>query len=171
MQTKECFEAAIGIENLLRDVYDGLAERYAAEPEMSELFHDLAREEEQHANRIGLLARHYQDGVWTREVSARITTQLAGMAADLLSMAAELNREGSGETARDVLWRVIEAEYRCESLHAEVLAQTAEIDVQILFTSLAKQDRRHEELLALSSRSTGRRLLERRPPPLPRMVS
>jgi hypothetical protein len=41
----------------------------------------------------------------------------------------------------------MDAEIHCSSIHAEVLAETAEIDVQMLFAALAKQDVRHKELV------------------------
>jgi rubrerythrin len=163
MTTAQCFESAVQVENLMRDVYVGLADRYAGEATLTELFRDLAREEEQHAHRIRLLARHQNEGAWARDAAARISRKLEAMSAELLALVAELGEEQDPSSPGDVLQRVIDAEGRCDALHAEELARTAEIDVQLLFSALASQDVRHKELLEKATRAG-----ERRPPPLPR---
>lgn len=53
----QCFEAAEQVEHLMRAVCVGLAVRYAGEPTKKEIFQGLADEEEQHAQRIRLLAK------------------------------------------------------------------------------------------------------------------
>ena len=147
MTTEECFEAAVQVEHLMRDIYVGLAERYAREPERREMFLVLAAEEEQHAHRIRLLARTQDAGTWARDTAARIARSLDGMSAELLAMVAELSDDFEGAPREELLRRVMEAENHCSSIHAEVLAQTAEIDVQMLFSALAKQDVRHKTML------------------------
>jgi rubrerythrin len=147
MTTEECFEAAVQVENLMRDVYVRLAGRYAAEATLKDMFLRLAEEEEQHAHRIRLLARAQMDGAWASATAGRIARDLGSMSTDLLKMVEDLEAEWDGASARDVLRRVMEAEKRCASIHAEELASSAEIDVQMLFWSLSKQDVRHKELL------------------------
>ncbi len=147
MTTEECFEAAVQVENLMRDVYVRLAERYAGEATLKEMFLRLAEEEEQHAHRIRLLARTQLGGAWASAAAERISRDLGSMSADLLKMVEDLEAEWSGGSARDVLRRVMDAENRCASIHAEELASSADIDVQMLFWSLSKQDVRHKELL------------------------
>ena len=147
MTTEECFEAAVQVENLMRDVYVRLADRYAAEAKLKEMFLHLAEEEDQHAHRIRLLARTQMGGAWANATANRISKDLGTMSADLLKMVEDLEAEWDGASARDVLRRVMEAENRCASIHAEELASIAEIDVQMLFWSLSKQDVRHKELL------------------------
>ena len=107
----------------------------------------LAAEEEQHAHRIRLLARTQDAGTWGRDTAARIARNLDVMSAELLAMVAELGDDFEGAPREDLLRRVMEAENHCSSIHAEVLAQTAEIDVQMLFSALAKQDVRHKTML------------------------
>jgi rubrerythrin len=147
MTTEECFEAAVQVENLMRDVYVRLAGRYDAEAKLKEVFLRLAEEEEQHAHRIRLLARTQLGGAWASATADRISRDLSSMSADLLKMVEDLEAEWDGGAARDVLRRVMVAEDRCASIHAEELASSAEIDVQMLFWSLSKQDVRHKELL------------------------
>jgi rubrerythrin len=147
MTTEECFEAAVQVEHLMRDVYVGLAERYAGDPAKREIFRTLAEEEEQHAHRIRLLARTQDGGTWAKDTAARIARDLDAMSAELLAMVAELSDEFEGAPREDLLRRVMEAEFHCSSVHAEVLAQTAEIDVQMLFSALAQQDVRHKTML------------------------
>ena len=147
MTTEECFEAAVQVEHLMRDIYFGLADRYAGEPARREMFLLLAAEEEQHAHRIRLLARTQDAGTWAKETAARIARNLDDMSAELLAMVAELGDDFEGAPRENLLRRVMEAEHHCSSIHAEVLAETAEIDVQMLFSALAKQDVRHKTML------------------------
>jgi rubrerythrin len=147
MTTEECFEAAVQVEHLMRDIYVGLADRYPGEPARKEMFLLLAAEEEQHAHRIRLLARTQESGTWAKETASRIARNLDAMSAELLAMVAELSDDFEGAPREDLLRRVMEAEVHCSSIHAEVLAQTAEIDVQMLFSALAKQDVRHKTML------------------------
>ena len=147
MTTEECFEAAVQVENLMRDIYVRLADRYAVEARLKEMFLRLAEEEEQHARRIQLLAKHQNEGTWADDTAARISEDFGAMSTDLLAMVAALEEDWNGGSARDVLRRVMDAERRCGSIHAEVLAHSAEIDVQVLFWSLARQDVQHKELL------------------------
>ncbi len=147
MTTEECFEAAVQVEHLMRDVYVGLAERYAGDPVRKEMFRTLAEEEEQHAHRIRLLARTQDAGTWAQDTAARIAQNLESMSAELLAMVAELGDDFEGAPRENLLRRVMEAELHCSSIHAEVLAETAEIDVQMLFSALARQDVRHKTML------------------------
>jgi rubrerythrin len=147
MNAEECFEAAVQVENLMRDVYVRLSDRYAADPRLKETFLRLAEEEEQHAHRIRLLARTQGEGPWGEKMAARISRDLEAMSAELLAMVADLEKDWDGKGARDVLRRVMEAEDRASAIHAEELSESAEIDVQMLFSSLARQDVRHKEML------------------------
>jgi hypothetical protein len=89
------------------------------------------------------------------------------MSADLLAMVAEIGEDFEGAPREDLLRRIMDAEDQCSSIHAEVLAQTAEIDVQLLFSALAKQDVRHKELLekALASQEREEQCTGRTRPP------
>ena len=147
MTTEECFEAAVQVEHLMRDVYVGLADRYAGDPVRREMFRTLAEEEEQHAHRIRLLARTQDAGTWAQDTAVRIAQNLESMSAELLAMVAELGDDFEGAPRENLLRRVMEAEHHCSSIHAEVLAETAEIDVQMLFSALARQDVRHKTML------------------------
>jgi rubrerythrin len=147
MTTEECFEAAVQVEHLMRDVYVGLADRYAGDPVRREMFRALAEEEEQHAHRIRLLARTQDAGTWAQDTAVRIAQNLESMSAELLAMVAELGDDFEGAPRENLLRRVMEAEHHCSSIHAEVLAETAEIDVQMLFSALARQDVRHKTML------------------------
>ena len=145
--TDACFEAAVQVENLMRDLYLRLSAIAGTDVWARELFQRLAEEEEQHAHRIRLLARHQGRGPWAQETAARITTELSAMTAELTRLVEELGAGGGSPGRAEVLRRVIDAEHRASVLHAEVLARSAEIDVQMLFHSLAKQDVHHKQLL------------------------
>lgn len=147
MTSEECFEAAVQVENLMRDIYVRLSERFAADPRLKELFLRLAEEEEQHASRIRLLAKHQTGGTWAEETARRISKDLNEMATELLAMVADLEEDWNTRSSREILHRVMDVERRCAAVHAEELAQTAEIDVQVLFWALARQDVHHKSLL------------------------
>ncbi|HQR30545.1 MAG TPA: hypothetical protein PLL32_09050 [Anaeromyxobacteraceae bacterium] len=147
MTTEECFEAAVQVEDLMRDLYLRLASARASDPRARELFVRLAAEEEQHAQRIRLLARHQGPGTWARDTAARIREELQAMSGELRSIAREIGERGAALPGDALLDKVIEAERRAGVIHAEVLARTAEIEVQMLFWALARQDVHHEALL------------------------
>jgi rubrerythrin len=147
MTTEECFEAAVQVEHLMRDVYVGLAGRYTRDPARREMLRNLAEEEEQHAQRIRLLAKTQETRTWANETADRIAQNLEAMSAELLAIVSEMGDDFEGAAPDGLLRRVMEAEHHCSSIHAEVLAESAEIDVQLLFSALAKQDVRHKEIL------------------------
>jgi len=147
MTTEECFEAAVQVEHLMRDVYVGLAGRYTRDPARREMLRHLAEEEEQHAQRIRLLARTQETRTWANETAGRIAQNLETMSAELLAIVTEMGDDFEGAPPDGLLRRVMEAEGHCSAIHAEVLAESAEIDVQLLFSALAKQDVRHKEIL------------------------
>jgi rubrerythrin len=147
MTTEECFEAAVQVEHLMRDVYVGLAGRYAGEPTRREMLRHLAEEEDQHAHRIRLLARTQDVDAWAQSTAARIAENLEAMSTELLAIVTEMGDDFEGAPPEGLLRRVMEAEEHCSTIHAEVLAESAEIDVQMLFSALAKQDVRHKEIL------------------------
>ena len=147
MTSEECFEAAVQVENLMKDIYVRLADRFAADARLKELFLRLAEEEEQHASRIRLLAKHQTEGTWAQETAQRISKDLNEMAAELVAMVADLEEDWNTRSSREILRQVMDVERRCSVVHAEELAQSAEIDVQVLFWALARQDVHHKTLL------------------------
>jgi rubrerythrin len=147
MTTEECFEAAVQVEHLMRDVYVGLAGHYTRDPARREMLRHLAEEEEQHAHRIRLLARTQDTAAWAQETADRIAQNLEAMSTELLAIVQEMGDDFEGAPPDRLLLRVMNAEDHCSAIHAEVLAESAEIDVQLLFAALAKQDVRHKEIL------------------------
>lgn len=145
--TDDCFEAAVQVETLMRDLYLRLAAVRGDEPRSRDLFLRLADEEEQHAQRIRLLARHQGPGPWASETATRIQAELASMSGELQAIAREIGEQGEGLPRDTLLRRLVEAERRAGVIHAEVLARTTEIEVQMLFWALARQDVHHEALL------------------------
>ena len=147
MTTHECFEAAVQVEDLMRDLYLRLAATRGDDPRSRELFLRLAAEEEQHAQRIRLLARHQGPGTWASETAARIQSELGAVSGELQAIAREIGEQGDGLPGDALLRKVIEAERHAGVIHAEVLARSTEIEVQMLFWALARQDVHHEALL------------------------
>ena len=147
MTNEECFETAIRIETLFRDVYAGLAESYADCPLLSDMFNRLAEEEEQHAQRILLLSRHRADARWSEDAMARIARDLDSVSTALMLLATEFREATARPDASDVLQRVIDLEHRCGSIHAESLARCLDPEVQGFFYALSRQDEHHRDLL------------------------
>jgi rubrerythrin len=144
---QQCFEVAEKIELLMRDIYARLSTLHERNPRKQAMFRQLAEEEEQHAHRIRLLARHQGNDAWAQEAADRISRDLNGMAAELLQIVEELDAAREAPVPEELLRRVMDAESRCGSIHAEELARSAESDVRVLFHALAKQDVHHKELL------------------------
>jgi rubrerythrin len=147
MTNEECFETAIRIETLFRDVYAGLAVRFDDSPPLRETFSRLAEEEEQHAQRILLLSRHRADARWSEDAMDRIARDLDSVSTALMLTAIEFRDATGRPDAADVLQRVIDLEHRCGAVHAESLARCLDPEVQGFFHALARQDEHHRELL------------------------
>ena len=146
MTTQDCLAAAARIETLFRDVYAGLARQFGHRSDLRELFLRLADEEEQHAQRIRLLARHQREAAWDPDVLSGLAWGLDGMASEL----AGLEREFEAATEADVpsiLRRVIDLEGRTGTFHAEELARSGDPEIRSFFSALSRQDERHQELL------------------------
>lgn len=149
MTTHDCLAAAARIETQFRDVYAALARRFEHRHDLRDLFLRLAEEEEQHAQRIQLLARHQREAAWDPDVLSGLAWGLDAMAAEL----ADLEREFEAATEADVpsiLRRVIELEGRAGSFHAEELARSGDPEIRTFFSVLSRQDERHQELLTHS---------------------
>ena len=155
MTPVECLEAAARLEVLAKDVYSALAIRYGDRPDLLEVFSGLAREEEQHANRVRALAQHQTNQDLSGAVLARLTRTLEAVEAELVALM-EVGADGRAVDAPDeILRRLIDFERRSASIHAEYLAQDFAPGMQSLFSALARQDRDHVELLkqAMSARA------------------
>ena len=147
MTPVECLEAVARMEVLAQDMYSALAIRYGDRPDLRELFSALALDEEHHADRIRALAQHQTNQDLSDATRARITATLEAMQAELVALM-EVGADGRALAAPgEILRKVIDFEKRFESIHAEYLAPDFAPGMQGLFSSLARQDRRHIELL------------------------
>jgi rubrerythrin len=134
MTSYECFQGAARIESLAKEMYAGLAEKFAGRPYLRHLFTQLSAEEEQHA--------------------LRISGRLGVMAAEIESMKAEFAKKDSAIDAGEIMRQVVDLERRFGAIHAQELARCADPEVQVLFAALAQQDARHQALIE-SARTTG----------------
>jgi rubrerythrin len=145
MRTHECPKQAARIEQLAKELYAGLAETFSGRPYLRHLFAQLSAEEEQHALRIVLLARHQGKAPWAADAAARISAGLDAMAGEIEAMKSDFAK--AGNDPGEVLQRVVELERRFGTIHAEQLARSAEPEVAKLSSSLAQQDARHRALI------------------------
>ncbi len=155
MNPVECLEAAARMEVLAQDVYSALAIRYGERSDLRELFSALALEEEQHADRIRALVGNRTNQVLSDATTDRLTETMKAVEAELVALM-EVGADGRALDAPDeILRKVIDFEKRFESIHAEYLAPDFAPGMQGLFSSLARQDRKHIELLkqALNGRA------------------
>jgi hypothetical protein len=153
MTSYECFQGAARIESLAKEMYAGLADRFAGRPYLRHLFAQLSAEEE-HAMRIWLLARHQGKAPWTAAAMERISESLGLMAAEIESMKAEFAKKESAIDPGEIMRRVVDLERRFGAIHAQELARCADPEVQMLFAALALQDARHQALIE-SARTKG----------------
>jgi rubrerythrin len=146
MTTQECFDAAVRIETLFRDVYAGLARRFGHRSDLRDLFLRLADEEEQHAQRIRLLARRQSEAAWDPDVLSELAWGLDAIAAELLGLEREFDVAGEKDVPA-ILRRVIDLEGRAGAFHAEELARSGDPEISGFFSALSQQDERHKDLL------------------------
>jgi rubrerythrin len=156
MTSYECFQGAARIELLAQEMYAGLAEKFAGHPYLRQLFSQLSSEEEQHALRILLLARHQGNAAWTADAMERISGRLGVMAAEIESMKAEFAKRDAAPDPGEIMRRVVDLERRFGAIHAQELAKWPDLQVQKLFSALAQQDARHQALIE-SARTKGDR--------------
>ena len=147
MTPEECLESAARMEMRAQNVYSALAIRYGERPDLRELFSGLAKEEELHADRIRALALHRAKRDLSEATMARIAGTLKAVEAELAALM-EVGADGrKPDEPEEILRKVTDFEKRFESIHAEHLAQDFAPGMQGMFSSLARQDRRHSELL------------------------
>jgi rubrerythrin len=147
MTSYECFQGAARIESLAQEMYAGLAEKFAGRPYLRHPFTQLSNEEEQHALRILLLARHQGKASWTADALERISGRLGVMAAEIESMKTEFAKQDAAIDPGEIMRRVVDLERRFGTIHAQELAKCPDLQVQKLFSALAQQDARHQALI------------------------
>jgi rubrerythrin len=147
MTVAQCFRSAERMEMLAQELYASLAEAFAAQPALRDLFRRLSAEEAQHALRIRLLEKHRGKAPWAPEMVGAIRDDLQGMTAEITAMKADFGGAGGPPPADEVLRRVAAMERDFGRLHAEDLARSAEPEVRALFESLALQDATHHALI------------------------
>ena len=150
----QCLRAAERVETLAQELYSGLAETFAAEPGLAQLFLRLAAEEGQHVMRIRLLHRTGAKSAWPPEVVERACADLETMAAEIDAMRGEFARLPSPRDSGSVLERLVSMEDRFHSIHAQELARCAVPEVERLFAALASQDGAHQALLRAAMTSS-----------------
>jgi hypothetical protein len=153
LNIQECIQTAARIQILLRDLHTGLARCFATNRTLRESFLGLAREEAQRALDIRLLVLDRRGAPWSFEAIDTIRQDLVATVAELSAMAGELHRDSSCFSPVAVLRRVIQTERRCNAIHAESLARSADPELRRFFSSLTKRDRSVEQLLEQALRS------------------
>ena len=152
--TSQCLRSAERVEALAQELYTGLAETFAGEPGLRQLFLRLAAEEGQHVMRIRLLGRHGGKSPWPPDVVERACADLETMAAEIETMRRDFERLPSPPDAAPVLERLVSMEDRFHSVHVQELARCAVPEVGRLFASLASQDAAHQALLRAAMTSS-----------------
>jgi rubrerythrin len=147
MTPEECLESAAWMENQAQNVYSALAIRYGERSDLRELFSGLAKEEEQHADRVRALALHRAKRDLSDATMARIAGTLKAVEAELAKLMAVGADGRRPDEPEEILRKVTDFEKRFESIHAEYLAQDFAPGMQGMFFSLARSDRKHAELL------------------------
>jgi rubrerythrin len=143
----EFFKLAELIETLARDIYLRLAEHRSTPAGLSQLFTQLADEEEHHGQRIRLMATSLRGSSSVFQLVKAATAGLQSVATELQAFLLEVTtRRQPGDLPR-LLERLVEMEERFSFVHAEELTKVAAPDAARLFASLAKQDVRHRRLL------------------------
>ena len=150
----QCLQLAQRVEALAQEIYTGLAEAFAAEPALSNLFRRLAAEEGQHGMRIRLLERHAGRAPWPPELVERSCAELTAMVLEMEGLRRTFSSLPSPPDAAEVLGLLVSMEDRFHSVHAQELARCAVPEVARLFASLAAQDAAHHALLRAALTAT-----------------
>ncbi len=142
----QLFDRAERVERLSARVYGALAVRFEDDPEAHALFVRLGMEEEQHANRVRLLAAHYRhDPKLPVEADAG---ELDVCAAECERAIAEVEAGAWGTDLADVKGRLAALEEHLARAHADLLARNAAPALRDFLAQLAALDSAHAHLLA-----------------------
>jgi hypothetical protein len=137
----QLFQRAERVERLCSLVYLTLAERFRHDAEACALFTRLAAEEEQHANRVRLVAAHYRN-----DPKLPICADLGGLeacAAECEQAVAEIQAGSWGTDLDEVRRRVFDIEIHMAQAHADLLARNASPELREFLAQLAQQDDAH----------------------------
>lgn len=143
----EFFKLAERIEGLSASLYLELADHPTTPPGVRELFHGLADEEKEHGRRLQLLATSLRGTAWGNQLVAQASTGLEAAAAEFEAFLNEARTQRQTGDLMKILDRLVLMEARLSFVHAEELAQGGGPNVERLFESMARQDRRHQKLL------------------------
>jgi rubrerythrin len=142
----QLFRHAERVERLSAELYRALADRFPDDAEARALFSRLEAEEEQHANRVRLLAAHYRnDPKLPVEADAG---ELEACAAECEQAIAEVEAGAWNGDAAAVRRRLAALEERLARAHADLLARNASPALREFLAQLAALDSAHARLLA-----------------------
>jgi rubrerythrin len=147
MTNYEFFKLAEQVEELSRRLYLVLADHASTPPGVRELFQGLADEEEQHRQRLQLLAATLKNSPWASQLVREKAAGIEGAAAEFQAFLAEVTGGRRLGDLMGILDRLVKMEQRLSFVHAEQLAAGAGPGVSRLFDEMARQDRRHQKLL------------------------
>ena len=142
----QLFHRAERVERLSAQVYEALANRFREDAEARELFVRLEAEEEQHANRVRLLAAHYRHDPKVRvEADAG---ELDVCAAGCEQAIAEIEAGAWDGDLAQVKGRLAALEGHLVRAHADLLARNAAPALRDFLAQLAVLDAAHARMLA-----------------------
>jgi len=143
----QIFQRAERVERLNARVYAALARVFRDDAEAAALFLRLEAEEEQHANRVRLLAAHYRHAPKALPVAAD-AGELDLCAAECERAIAEIEAGRWGTDFAEAKRRAADLEEQMARAHADLLARNASTALREFFAQLAAQDEAHARLLA-----------------------
>lgn len=156
MTVQDGFQAAARVEALFRKLYLDLARCFRDHPPASAAFLSLAGRAEQRALRVRLLALQRGPRAGNEDTVEKVTRDIVATLVELSAMAVNVQHDPDGGSALRVLRRLIDAERRCQVVHAEVLRGSDDPLVFGLFSALARKDAEDEWLLRRVVRATRR---------------
>lgn len=156
MTVQDCFDAAVRLESLLRNLYLDLARCFSGQPPAAAAFRTLASGVEQRALRIRLIALRRRSVTPIEDSPEKVSEDVVAMLVELAAMAENIRHDPDSGSALRVLRRVIDVERRCHAVHAEVLRHSSDPVVLGLFSSLALRDHDQERVLARVVQATRR---------------
>ena len=139
--------AAARVEFQAEELYREVANHLFHAPVIRDTFSRLAREEGEHAMRLGLLERNQTRLPWSAPAMDQMHADLQVMAAEFAGLRKEFARASAPRDPYVMLRRLAEMEDRFSSVHAEILVGDADPRVQNLFLTMARQDAEHARLI------------------------
>lgn len=138
---------AIHVEEIAAELYLLLSDHFPRGSLQQESFAQLAREEQQHAQRIKMLRTQYISSDNAYNTTGAEVKILDGLVKEAQTLRDLISRRGFSATSDEAISFMVALEKNMIATHAQLLAAPEDKELRAFFEDLARQDSMHMQLL------------------------